>query len=108
MALLIKLILFNVVVIVCALIGKRFPSTAGLLAVMPLTGLAALLVVFDPATPETAIQYTRGALWGIPPSILFFLVAYLCFKRELSLPIVLSASFAVWLLGACVHQFFVR
>jgi len=63
----IKLILTNIVIIACWLIGKKLPSTAGLIAVMPLTGLAALLVLFDPATPETALKYTKGALWGFRP-----------------------------------------
>jgi uncharacterized membrane protein (GlpM family) len=49
-------------------------------------------------------NYTKGALWGILPSILFFLVAFVCFRKQLSLWIVLCASFAVWLIAAAVHQ----
>ncbi len=51
---------------------------------------------------------TRGALWGILPSFLFFLVAFACFKKQLSLPIVLIASFAVWLGAAIVHQWLLK
>jgi uncharacterized membrane protein (GlpM family) len=49
-------------------------------------------------------DYTKGALWGILPSILFFLVAFVCFRRQLPLWIVLCASFAVWVIAAAVHQ----
>jgi hypothetical protein len=38
------------------------------------------------------------------PTILFFAAAYLCFRRQLPLPLVLSAGFGVWLAGAAVHQ----
>jgi len=40
----------------------------------------------------------------LAPSILFFLVAFACFRKHLSLWIVLSASFAVWLIAAVIHQ----
>jgi len=53
---------------------------------------------------ENMTAYCRGALWGIVPSILFFLVAYSCFRRHLPLWMVLSAGFAVWLIGAIAHQ----
>jgi uncharacterized membrane protein (GlpM family) len=54
--------------------------------------------------PETMQNFAKWALWGILPSILFFLVAFVCFKKHLPLPIVLIASFAVWLGAAIVHQ----
>jgi hypothetical protein len=42
---------------------------------------------------NTMQQFARGALWGIVPSILFFVVALLCFKQGLPLPTVLVSSF---------------
>jgi len=53
-------------------------------------------------------QFTKGALWGIVPSILFFIVALLCFKRGLPLTIVLVSSFGAWLGAALVHQWFLK
>jgi uncharacterized membrane protein (GlpM family) len=53
-------------------------------------------------------SFTKGALWGILPSILFYLVAFFCFRRNLSLPIVLVASFGVWLCAAFVHQWILK
>jgi uncharacterized membrane protein (GlpM family) len=47
-------------------------------------------------------------LLGIVPTILFFLAALFCFRRHLPLWAVLSAGFAVWLLGAFVHQWLLR
>ena len=76
------------------------------IAVMPLTGLIVLLWLYTeaPGNFNLMTEYTKGALWGIVPSILFFLVALMCFRRQLSLWIVLCASFAVWLIGAFIHQ----
>jgi uncharacterized membrane protein (GlpM family) len=59
----------------------------------------------DPAIMQ---DFTRGALWGILPSILFFVVAFFCFKKHLSLPIVLVSSFGVWLVAAFVHQWILK
>lgn len=58
--------------------------------------------------PEVMEEFARGALWGILPSILFFLAAFVCFKRQVSLPVVLLASFGVWLGAALVHQWLLK
>lgn len=52
--------------------------------------------------------FARGALWGILPSILFFLVALFCFKREFSLVTVLVSGFTAWLAAATVHQWILK
>ena len=102
----VKLIISLTIILLCTQIGKRFPSLAGLIAVMPLTGLIVLIWLYseNPGDHDLMINFAKGALWGILPSILFFLVAYFCFKKHLTLPLVLIASFAVWLIGAFVHQ----
>jgi len=94
---------------ICYLIVERSkrPTLAGLITVMPLTSLIFLVfwVYWDhPNDFDLLADYSKGALWGIIPSILFFLVAFLCFRRQLSLWIVLGASFAVWLIAAFIHQ----
>ena len=105
-----KLLISVAVIVLCTQIGRRAPSLAGLIATMPLTGLIVLLWLYsdNPADFKLMSNYTKGALWGIGPSILFFVTAYLCFRKHLSLGLVLSAGFAVWLIGAFVHQWLLR
>jgi len=93
-------------IVFCAQIARRDPNLGGLIAVMPLTSLLALIGLYikNPADFPALTEYARGALWGILPTIIFFIVAYLCFRKQLTLWIVLSASFAAWLGAACIHQ----
>ncbi len=102
----IKLLISVCVIAFCVGIARKLPTLAGLIAVMPLTGLIVLVWLYrdNPGNFNLMTEYTKGALWGIVPSILFFLVAFMCFRRHLPLWIVLCASFAVWLIGAFVHQ----
>ena len=106
----IKLLISVCVIAFCAGIGRRLPTLAGLIAVMPLTGLIVLVWLYldNPGNFNLMTEYTKGALWGIVPSVLFFLVAFVCFRRHLSLWIVLCASFAVWLVAAFIHQLLLR
>ena len=101
-----KIILSMTIILVATAIGKKLPSTAGLVGVMPLTGALVLVWMHleNKGDPEIMQDFTKGALWGILPSILFFLVAFFCFKKNLSLPAVLVASFGVWLGAAFIHQ----
>lgn len=110
MQILLKVILSVTIILVATAIGKKMPSTAGLVGVMPLTGALVLMWVYleNKGDMEIMQRFTRGALWGILPSILFFLVALLCFKKHLSLPIVLIVSFGVWLGAALIHQWLLR
>jgi len=96
------------VIVFCSQIGRKLPSLAGLISVMPLTSLVVLLWLYsdDPGNFRLMTKYSKGALFGIIPTILFFVVAFLCFRRRLSLWVVLSASFAVWICAAAVHQWF--
>lgn len=98
------------VIVLCAQIARRQPRLGGLIAVMPLTGLAALIWLYlkDTSDFEALTGFTQAALWGIIPSILFFLVAYFCFKRHMPLWKVLCASFSVWLVAAFVHQWLLK
>ena len=48
-------------------------------------------------------DYTRGVLWGIIPTILFFAVVYACFRRQLALPLVLSAGFGPMIFFGCAY-----
>ena len=102
----IKLLISLCVIALCTQLGRKLPSLAGLIAVMPLTSLIVLLWLYtdDAGNAELLANYTKGALFGIVPTILFFIVAFICFRRHLPLWIVLCASFAGGLAGAAVHQ----
>jgi uncharacterized membrane protein (GlpM family) len=106
MPLILKLALSLAVILAATLIGRKWPSLAGLVAVMPLTGALVLVwVALDSGSdPRVMQQFTRGALWGLLPTILFFFVAYLCFRKGLALPLVLATSFGAWLAAALIHQ----
>ncbi len=110
MQILLKVALSIVIILVATGIAKKFPSAAGLIAVMPLTGALVLVWVYleNNGNAEVMQAFAKGALWGILPSILFFLVALLCFKKQISLPVVLASSFGIWLLAAIVHQWMTR
>ena len=110
MQILIKAVLSVVIILAATAIGKKLPSTAGLIGVMPLAGALVLVWIYleNEGNPEIMQSFTKGALWGILPSILFYVVAFFCFRRNLSLPIVLVASFGVWLCAAFVHQWILK
>ena len=106
MQFLVRLAISMTVIVFCALIGKERTSLAGLIATMPLTSLIVLVWLYsdDPANHDLMVGYTRAALWGILPSILFFIVAYYCFRKHMPFRIAVPAGFGVWLIGASVHQ----
>ena len=110
MQLFLKLALTLAVILAATAIGRRWPSLAGLVAVMPLTGALVLVwVALDSGdNPQVMQQFTRGALWGLLPTMLFFLVAFLCYRKGLALPLVLVASFGAWLAAALAHQWALR
>jgi uncharacterized membrane protein (GlpM family) len=106
MQILIKAALSLIIIFSATGIARRFPSAAGLIGAMPLTGALVLIWVHIENRGDSQVMQTfaKGALWGILPSILFFLVAFLCFRRQLSLPITLISSFLCWGAAALVHQ----
>ncbi len=106
MQFLVKLFVSLCIIVFCTLISRKLPTLAGLIAVMPLTGLIVLVWLYldNPGNFSLMTDYSKGALWGIIPSILFFLVAFICFRRQLPLWIVVCAGFAVWLIAAFIHQ----
>jgi uncharacterized membrane protein (GlpM family) len=104
----IKLLISVCIILFCTWIAGRhkLPTLAGLITVMPLTSLIVLVWLYldNPGDFILLTNYTKGALWGILPTILFFLTAFICFRRHLPLWIVLCAGFAVWLIAAFIHQ----
>lgn len=110
MPFLLKLFITNAIIILCTQIGRKYPTLGGLIATMPLTSLIVLvwLATDNPGNRTLLTDYTKGVLWGIIPTVLFFLAAYACFRKELPLSLVISAAFAVWLIAAGVHQWLLR
>ena len=106
MQFLIKLVFAMVIITVCSQIGPKLPKLAGLIAVMPLTGLLVLIWLYwdNPNQLEKFTEYAKGALWGIGPSILSFLVLWLSLRHGLTMGIALLLSAAAWLSGAVVHR----
>ncbi|MCK5564435.1 MAG: DUF3147 family protein [Planctomycetes bacterium] len=102
----VKVVISLCVILVCTQIAKKMPSLAGLIGVMPLTGALIMVWVFldNSGDVATMTSFTKGALWGIVPSVPFFVTALFCFRSRLNLPVTLVSSFAVWAIGAFVHQ----
>ena len=75
----VKLLIAVVIITAAQYIAKTRPSLAGLIAVMPLTGLIVMLWVWQDNSGDVTkmTRYALGAVWGIIPAILFFAVAYL-------------------------------
>jgi hypothetical protein len=78
MQLVIKIAFSVAIILLATYTARRFPSAAGLIGVMPLTGALVLAWVYleNQGNPGIMAGFTKGALWGLVPSILFFLVAF--------------------------------
>ena len=98
------------IILIATGVARRFPSLAGLIGTMPLTGALILVWIYLENNGDQTVMrnYATGALWGIAPSILFFLVAFIGFRKGFPLKVVFSTSMAAWLMGALIHQYFLR
>lgn len=110
MRFLIKLAISVAIIIVCTQIAKRLPKLAGLISVMPLTGALVFIWISldNPGNYSLMADVANSALWGIVPTILFFITILLCIKKHQPLWIILTAGFSVWLVAAMVHQLLLR
>jgi uncharacterized membrane protein (GlpM family) len=110
MQIFIKALVSLAVIFMATGIGKKIPSIGGLIAVMPLTGALILvwMAVENKGDPRIMQKFTQGAFWGIFPTLLFFLTALICYKKQMALPMVMSLSFGAWFIGALVHQALMR
>ena len=102
----VKLALSLGIILAATQVAKWQPNLAGLIAVMPLTGLIVLIWIYSEAdkNPERVDQYVTGALFGALPSTLFFVAIFAGLKLGLSFWPALMAGAGVWLLGAACHQ----
>jgi uncharacterized membrane protein (GlpM family) len=106
MRFLIKLLITVCVIIICTQTGRKLPTLAGLIVVMPLTSLIVLVWLYfdNPGNFNLMADFCWGALWGLIPTALFYLIALMGFRKHFSLWAVLCAGFAVWLVAAIMHQ----
>ena len=104
----VKLLISLGIITICSQIGGKFPKLAGLIATMPLTGLLVFIWLYydNPADLQKLNDYAQGALWGIGPSILFFLAAGLCLRWGMGIAV--CAGAVLWLAGAVAHQLLLR
>lgn len=107
---LLKLALSNLIIIACVTIGRRFPTLGGLIATMPLTSLIVLIWLHteNPAQTRLIINFTKGVLWGILPTVAFFASVYICLWRGMGFYAALTAGSILWLAGALLHQWLLR
>ena len=110
MQILIKIVVSLAIILAATAIGKKLPATAGLIGVMPLTGALVLVWMYleNKGDPKIMQEFTKGAIWGMLPTTLFFLAAFVCFKKHIPLPFVLVSSFGVWMCAALVHQWILK
>ena len=106
----IKLVISVAVILAATGIARKVPSIAGLISVMPLAGALILVFVYYENKGQWQVMqsFTKGALWGILPSILFYLAAFFCLKKEMSLTAVLGWGFGAWLAGALIHYWVLK
>ncbi|MFA6187088.1 MAG: DUF3147 family protein [Phycisphaerae bacterium] len=107
---LIKLFATVLIIIFCAYIGKKIPTLAGLIAAAPITTLIVLLWLWSdkPNDFKLMADYTKGVLWGIIPTAIFFAAAFMCFKKNISILPTVSISFAAWFISAIIHQLILK
>lgn len=98
------------IILMASTLARRFPSVGGLIAVMPLTGALVLAWVHVESGGNPAVMepFTKGALFGLVPSIIFFLVAFIGVRRHWPLAGTMGACFASWCVAALAHQMLAR
>ena len=75
------------VIAFCTQIGRKFPALDRLIPTMPLTGAIVLVWRYSDDRGNFSLMqgYTKGALWGIAPSVPLLVVAYARFRSHLPL-----------------------
>lgn len=86
----VKLLISMLLISACAAVGKKIPSPAGLIATLPLTTLVVLIWLHTEDEGDYArfAAFSKGVVWEIIPSMLFFITAYGCFRKEVPLPLI--------------------
>ncbi|WP_052514750.1 DUF3147 family protein [Dethiosulfatarculus sandiegensis] len=106
----IKIGLSLLIILLATGVAKKYPPLAGLIGVMPLTGALVFCWIHweNQGDTDLMIQTASAAIWGIIPSILFFVCLLGVLKAGYSFYSAFTLSAAVWILGAVGHQYFLR
>ncbi len=105
-----KIVISLLIITIASEIGKRFPTLSGLIATMPLTTLIVMFWIYyeNEGNYTLLTKYITGVIFGIFPSMLFFIVFYISLTKGLSFYLSLLLSFFTWLALAFIHQFFLK
>jgi len=105
MQLLVKILVSSAIIVICSFAGKKVPSLAGLIVVMPVTGITVIILLsIEGGQKNHLVEYSRGALFGVFPTFLFYITTLICLKINLPLSITLLISSVLWIFGAVTHQ----
>jgi len=95
MQLVLKIVISLLIITIASEIGKRFPTLSGLIATMPLTTLIVMFWIYyeNNGNHTLLTKYTTGVIFGIIPSMLFFIVFYISLTKGLTFYLSLLLSF---------------
>jgi len=86
-------------------LAKRLPGLGGLIAAAPLTTLLTLLWLYGETRDYARAEaFTRSVLWGILPTLVFFIAALFLFRKGVPFPAVVGVSLVLFLAAAALHQ----
>ncbi len=101
----VKLVVSALAIAAISELAKRLPALSGLIAAMPLVTLLSLIWLFvETKDYRLAHRFTVGVLWGLAPTLFFFLAAIPLLKRGVNFPLTLVVSLLLWAAAAYVHQ----
>lgn len=101
----VKLVVSALAIAAISELAKHLPSLSGLIAAMPLVTLLSLIWLFaETGDYQAAHRFTVGVLWGLAPTVFFFLAAIPMLKKGVSFPLTMAVSFGLWAAAAFVHQ----
>jgi len=89
-----------------ALASERSHVLASFVSVIPVNITVAIWFLFGRTGGDTAVvaDYTRMALLGLFPVLLFTLTCWLCLRQGWQLKRVLVAGYAVWITATIVYR----
>ncbi|HZV80788.1 MAG TPA: DUF3147 family protein, partial [Geobacteraceae bacterium] len=92
-----KLLLSNLVILLCVWLGRRHPSLGGLIATMPLTSLIVLLWLYfdNPQEKGKLTAYVGGVFFGVIPTLFFFGAVWLGLRKGFPLSVSLVTGLVV-------------
>jgi hypothetical protein len=99
-----QLLLSMAVLTVIAFVGDRHRDLAGLLAAMPLQIPLAIWIMYSNTggNLEQTAEFARAAFYGIIPTVIFCLAAWLALSRGLQLSRVYVVAYATWMVSLFV------